>query len=446
MAVGGAAGIGFFLVRPLALLIFKTPGDSGIAYFVIGVYLVMAASIGWKGCLAFEISRWIGGAPQGAPRRMPFRWRQDAVVAALLVAVFIGVPYGRRAFAPEPCGQKRIACVATLKSDIRRMISVPLGTPGRLESTINSVRMQIRSGSGVRWEAVESPSASLRAAGYPPATDSSVPVLVKVDASESGAGVVLTIAVSDAGEETARFAVTFPRGSRLDRDSKGKLNLLAELPRTSDSMIKGSWPDDEHGRSTLDQLFVFFRQAIGTELEAREHSLKIVGTPILTAHADHVDGSCSVDEMRLGSDLAKQCADRVARTQGGKVRSYADTDLGWELMSVAFTQALTAPPQTYAHTTDRMVCSDATTWIVHHVPLESVVVLRRYAADGTLQRFVESPLPAIATEESFAFVDAASVRETGDAIWFDRIEARRGKKIGSFEVIGRDTFRIPLIH
>lgn len=445
MFIGGIAGIGLFLVRPLALLIFKTPGDAGVAYFVTGMFLAVGASVGWKGCLAFEVSRWLGKAPQDALKRPAFRWKQDAVVAALLVAVVVGGPYLARATAPTPCGQNRIACVAKLQSHIKRMVAVPLDTPVYLESRINSVRMQVRSGSRVQWEAAESPSSSLQAAGYPASSDSSLRVRVKLDARESSEGVVVDINVSDAGEETARFAISFPPGSRLEPDTHGKLNVLAELPATSDSMLQGVYRDHNGDRHIIDQLFVFLRQAIGTELEASEHNLRMVGTAVLAAHSDHFDGSRSIEEMRLGSDLEKQCGDRVTRTPGAKVRSYADADRGWELMRLEFNAAPMAPLQTYVHSTDDIVCRDETTWIVHHVPMEPLIILRRYAADGTLLRFVESPLPAIVTPERYAFVDSASVQETEGAIWFDRIEVEHGKKNRSgSNIVGRNTFRIPL--
>jgi hypothetical protein len=442
MLVGGVAGIGLFLVRPLALLIFKAPGEAGIAYFVTAVYLAVGTSLGWKGCLAFEISRWFGRRPQDAPQRPAFRWKQDVVVAGLLVALFVGAPHLRRATAPTPCGQNRIACVAKLESHIKRMVAAPLDTPVYLESAINSVRMQVRSGSSVRWEVTESPYTSLQAAGYPPSTDSGLRVRVKLDVRESNEGVLVGLYVSDADEETARFVISFPRGSRLEHDASGKLNVIAELPVTSDSLRKGSWRDDRGDDHTIDQLFVLLRQAIGTEVEAKEHNLQIVSTAVLTAHADHVDGNRSIEEIRLGDYLEKQCHDRVTRTRGAGVRSYADADRGWELMHLQFNAAST---RIYVHSTDDVVCLDETTWIVHQVPMEPFIILRRYAADGTLLRFVQSPLPAMVASERFAFVDAASVRETGDSIWFDRIEVARGKRIGDpYKVIGLDTFRIPL--
>jgi hypothetical protein len=89
MLIGGAAGIGLLFVRPLALLLFNTPGDSGVAFFVTGMFLTLAAPAGWQGCLVFEITRWIGKPPSDPPRPV-FRWKQDAIVASLLVVMFVG--------------------------------------------------------------------------------------------------------------------------------------------------------------------------------------------------------------------------------------------------------------------------------------------------------------------------------------------------------------------
>jgi len=104
-----------------------------------------------------------------------------------------------------------------------------------------------------------------------------------------------------------------------------------------------------------------------------------------------------------------------------------------------------APKQILVHGTDNIVCQGDTVWIVHAVPLESSISIRRYALDGTLLRFVESPLPPVGTERRFAFVDAATVRESDDAIWFDRIEIEHSRDFSDPDkVVGRDTFRIPL--
>lgn len=80
MSVGGLAGLAIFFIRPLALFIFKTPGDAGVAFYVAGVYLALVAPFGWKSCLAFEATRWIGKAQfRGSRTDSPYRWKQDGI-------------------------------------------------------------------------------------------------------------------------------------------------------------------------------------------------------------------------------------------------------------------------------------------------------------------------------------------------------------------------------
>src|SRR6185436_20193306 len=117
----------------------------------------------------------------------------------------------------------------------------------------------VRSGSKVRWEMVESPAYSLREAKYPPSEDAGARLQVNVDATPSDKGVLLIARVSDAGAETARFTAQFPPGSRLERDERGRLNLIADLPWTSDGMLGGR-RDEEGVIQSLDELFVFVRQ------------------------------------------------------------------------------------------------------------------------------------------------------------------------------------------
>jgi len=445
MLVGGVAGIGLLMIRPLALLVFKTPGDAGVAFFVTGLVLVTCASVGWKGCLAFEVSRWLGKKPPQVAESPTFRWKQDAVVAGLLVGLFLGGYYWKRATAPTPCGQERIDCIANVQSEITRMVAVPLDTPVKLESSINSIRMQVRSGSEVRWEVIESPYTSLQSSGYPPSDEASLRVRVKVDAHENSEGVVVDMSVWDAGDKTGRFAISFPPGSRLERDEQGRLDVIAELPWTSDSSVKVADRDDRGRAHTLDRLFVSLRKAIGTELEARENSLRLERAAVLATHTDHVQVTRSIEDWRLNRHVKGRCGDRVAGKRDVKVRSHALADRGWGLMSLDINPSSGAPKQILVHGTDNIVCQGDTVWIVHAVPLESSISIRRYALDGTLLRFVESPLPPVGTERRFAFVDAATVRESDDAIWFDRIEIEHSRDFSDPDkVVGRDTFRIPL--
>jgi hypothetical protein len=64
MVIGVAAVAGLFLVRPLTLLIFgEIRSDSGIEFFVVGVYTAMVASAAWMGVLLYEGGRAVARAP-----------------------------------------------------------------------------------------------------------------------------------------------------------------------------------------------------------------------------------------------------------------------------------------------------------------------------------------------------------------------------------------------
>ncbi len=60
MAIGLIGSITIFFIRPLTLGLFKNPGDSGVAFFVVGMYLYFVSSFGLVGLLLFEASRLFG--------------------------------------------------------------------------------------------------------------------------------------------------------------------------------------------------------------------------------------------------------------------------------------------------------------------------------------------------------------------------------------------------
>lgn len=57
---GFASMASLFFVKPIALAIFHKAGDGGVAYFVVGMYLVMLAGMGIIGIAMFEGVRFIG--------------------------------------------------------------------------------------------------------------------------------------------------------------------------------------------------------------------------------------------------------------------------------------------------------------------------------------------------------------------------------------------------
>jgi hypothetical protein len=47
-------------VKPLALMIMRQPGDNGIGYFVVRIFLHGLVIVGWLGPPIFELARWLG--------------------------------------------------------------------------------------------------------------------------------------------------------------------------------------------------------------------------------------------------------------------------------------------------------------------------------------------------------------------------------------------------
>lgn len=60
MIVGLIGSFAIFFIKPLALGIFGQPGDSGVAFFVMGIIIYLISSAGLLGFLMFEASRLFG--------------------------------------------------------------------------------------------------------------------------------------------------------------------------------------------------------------------------------------------------------------------------------------------------------------------------------------------------------------------------------------------------
>jgi len=447
MLVGGLAGLAIFFIRPLALFIFKTPGDSGVAFYVVGVYLALVAPFGWKGCLAFEVTRWIGKAQFRGPRPdSPYRWKQDGTVAAVLAMLFFGGAYLRstsiKSDLAHACGEEdRIACVAKVDEELLRMVSLPMGSHVKLVSNINSVRMQMHSGAAVKWEVVEGVSNSLKVSGYEPTVDENLPVMVLVKASETGKGVLLEVGVTENGEQASRLSAVFPVGTRLEKDSHGRLNLLTPLPPRSEGMTKGIWRDDVGDDQTIDRLYVFFRRAIGTEVEAQESRVRIASTPQSVKRV--AGGDVLPEPLREEGDFA--CDGRLKKIVSKDVRSYAGATRAWEMMELRFVGDDSQPVITYVNRGDEIVCSPRAIWILHSVPIESQFTMKRFSPEGKLERFVEGTLPIVASDGIFGRIDDQSLREENGAVWFDRLEVKvEIDRDVKRRLLARETFKVPV--
>ena len=444
MLVGGLLGLAIFFIRPLVMLIFETPGDSGVAFYVVGIFLALFAPLGWQGCVAFEATRWIGNAQNSGPRPdSPYRWKQDGIVAAALVTLFFGGSLLRshsvKVDLARACNEDRITCVATVDEKLSRMASLPMGSPVRLISNINSIRMQMHDGAELRWEAVEGVANSLKVSGYEPSNEEALPVTVFVQATDAGAGPRLEVRVTESGDEVARMTAAFSSGARLETDARGRLNLLAPLPSRSEGMIKGMWRDDVGDRQTIDQLYVFFRRAIGTEVEARESRMRIADTPRSIKRVD--GGGVPQRPVPEASNLA--CDGRLEKVASKDVRSYAGATRSWPMMELRFVGNDSQPPMTYVHRNDRIVCGPLAIWIVHSVPIEPRFSVKRFSPEGKLERFVDGVLPVVASNRIYGTIDEHSLREDGGAVWFDRIEVKLETDGGiRHTIVARESFKV----
>jgi hypothetical protein len=289
----------------------------------------------------------------------------------------------------------------------------------------------------VEWEIVESVSNSLKVSGYEPSDDESLPVTVSVMASETAEGVVLEVRVTENGEQASRLSAVFPRGSRLEKDARGRLKLLTALPPRSDS--RGSIKPGSDDYLTTDQLFVFFRRAIGTEVEAQESRVRIAATPQSVKRTDG-DGE-PAEPVREGSDVA--CNGRLEKRVSKDVRSHSGTTRSWPLAELRFAGNESQLPMTYVNGVDSIECSPQAIWIVHSVPIEPQFTIKRFSGEGKLERLIEGVLPVVASDRIFGRIDARSLREENGAVWFDRIEVKLETGGGhKLTIEARETFMV----
>lgn len=71
MVVGLVGSMTIFFIKPIALGIFGKPGDSGVAFFVTGLFIYLISSAGLPGLLMFEASRLFGFETQLEGKPIP---------------------------------------------------------------------------------------------------------------------------------------------------------------------------------------------------------------------------------------------------------------------------------------------------------------------------------------------------------------------------------------
>jgi hypothetical protein len=231
MLAGAAGMVSMLLVKPLTLMIFKSAGENGIAFFVVGLYATILAGAGWIGCALFEVSRAIGKRVTPAVPGESHRQRiQDRVVLASLAVLAIALPPGLRMVQGSPCwGPTLGQCAAKVEGGVSRLATAAVGAPVALESNIDEI--EFRHSSGRQWVVNERPAISLVKSGHPIAQGAESDVKVSINGAPAGKGASVVLTVSEKGEQTARFTTRFESGARIEASADGKRKLVIELAR-----------------------------------------------------------------------------------------------------------------------------------------------------------------------------------------------------------------------
>ncbi len=415
MFIGALAGIGIFLVKPITLAIFNSAGDGGIGYFVVGIYLVILANLGWIGCFLFELSRVLGAKPPVVEKISRPTRRQDIAVLATLIAGAIALPIFLQQTREEPCGENNLAaCVSKTESVIHRVIAVGVEDQIALNSNIDEVVMRGNTG-GRTWNLIENPMASLAAMGHSISPSTDTRIRVNLEATTSPNGISLLLTVNDGEEETARFITNFGKDASLETTSDGKVRIIAPLKPNARpgmrSMKKNPMTQKDY---SLDQIFIHLRKAIGNELEAREWPLHIERPAVLMT--DKIETHPSYEDAHFSAS----CLHKISNAPSQAISF--ETEMGWSLQGATFAESTIPGPHALLGGRDVVSCHDDAVWIVSYMTRRPYLRIRRYTIDGQIQRFVDTSIPpASLGSHEYERVDPSSVREEDSKILFERV-------------------------
>lgn len=401
--VVGAVGASATIVRWPALLF-----GGGIAFFVVGIFATLAASLGWIGCLLFDAGRHLGNRVPAAHERTRRQRVQDWSVLGGLVLLAITVPWMFKQFEVRHC-RGLAHCAAAIEDFLKRPVAVPWGEPVALEANIEAI--EYRQTHGEDWTAVERPAHSLRKAGHPSAA-AATPVKVSVQASSQDKGVVVVLTVTERDEESARFSMRFREGARLVTVD-GKRRLVVELRR-------GVWPaipGDRSGQgSVLDALYTQMRQAIGTPREVE----------VIRARRDvraTLIGKSPLDPTWQRPETMLANCEGVLKIVTGSGEN--DPRSGNPLSEARLVARTESPLTLLLHHNDRGTCHSGTVWLAEPSPDRSLQ-LRQYGLDGTLRKSLRVSLPPRDEQAELGYFDPREVRERDGAIEFAFVKERPG--------------------
>lgn len=416
MAAGAVGAVSLFLVKPITMLIFKTPGDAGIAFFVTGLFSTLLASVGPIGCAVFEVSRRVGRQlPASAPPRRASARKQDYAVMAclgLLALAVVATPALVRLTRGPVSGSyvtgrcvapTLLDCAGRIEGSVVRVAAVPVGGAVRLQSNIEAI--QYRHPALQQGEVVlESMQDALERAGYRVAPDADVGV--EVEATTSGTTPVLAVHITDKMGDVARFTTLFTRDARVESTPSGARRIVVSFGRDVE------WRPAIFGRSAdgserlVGGLYAQLRKAIGSEREAAVSAAELMRTATPGPSAVPPAGY-HYSERSFAPDCVNTAEFRrqTAPEQGMP-----------PFISAMHEVSFAANGQTALLRYPEFVsCHDGAVWFIRQEPFTKLLHVRRYDTQGNLQSAWRVTLPE-AAPGAMRYPEAETIQEVAGQV------------------------------
>lgn len=389
MTAGAIGTVSVFLVKPLTLLLLKSPGENGIGYFVVGLYAVGMSGSGWIGCLLFEFSRIMGKRSVSNPPAKTRRQRkQDLGIAAFVAVIVIGGPFAFRLATGEPCyGPTTTRCVGTVEGGPSRPAIAPYGSVVKLETNIDEV-VFVKT-TEPRSELRESPEVSLMKSGHPLQGETASEVFVLLNATSVSKGVAFTLQVYDAQGQTANYFTKIAKDARLEPGRDGKQRVVVNLPARVQPGMPFQVQDPVTKQSyVLDELFTQMRQAIVSPREGGELAMK-VAREVREISAVDIPGTGKIDESKPSAS----CRDIVKVMHIGDNETAIRPSAGSPLNRLIFASAENPESYALAQINDRIGCNADGVWAFNYPAWNGNFEIRRFSKEGKLLNFVSTTLP-----------------------------------------------------
>jgi hypothetical protein len=409
MLVAALGSLAIVFRGPLTLMLFKTVGENGIAFFVVGLYAVMAAGAAPPGVLIFELSRLIGRRPQpGIARRSSSQRKQDWVLLIVLVVAGLALPAAFKKVKGEPCFGSYGACLSKTTGAAISLALAPLDAPVALESNLEWIEYRLQGPKPV--SVFEEPAFSLLQTGHPvAAAGSAAQVTVKVQAASGSDGPVLDVAVIEGGRKVAEFHSQFSSRASIETMPGGKVRIAADVPAGSTSpmfesrKVNGRW-------MLVDQIYRDIRPALGSEREVAEANRRVY----VTATAE---GSSPLPRDTELEDRKMTECDGITKWGPGKAERQKRPGIESFMPEVRFVQSEGGSASTFTDG-DRMSCHDEAVWLARTGEDRSQVIVRKYDATGRLQGHWQVRVPEPKSKDEHPVVDPKSLHDADGALRF----------------------------